>query len=229
MCMAFCRLRAIGVSNFEERHLQELISVAKTKPAVNQVLLCKKLPLRWSILASRSSWQLGSSAGVLKLRLFVQIEVHPRLPQTQLLAACKKLCIEVTAYSPFGAEGEVSMISACLQIRLHGYEIDSLRCKCPHMTVHWFLHVGAELLRHRTVIGVAQAVNRPPAQVPYVHGACRQWLPPACGMVESGEACVPAAVAVARSALSTCRSSCSGPCRRVASSSRSLPTSSTSR
>jgi diketogulonate reductase-like aldo/keto reductase len=56
--------RAIGVSNFTARHLQELVDVAQTLPAVNQV------------------------------------ELHPFLPQPELVAACRRLGVAVEAYSP---------------------------------------------------------------------------------------------------------------------------------
>lgn len=35
----------------------------------------------------------------------LQVECHPRLPQNELRAACQRLDVIVTAYSPFGAEG----------------------------------------------------------------------------------------------------------------------------
>jgi diketogulonate reductase-like aldo/keto reductase len=92
-----CRLRAIGVSNFEEQHLEELVSVAKFKPAVNQVLkgaVCHTCYLL--------STEVAEHPHVLAV---LQVECHPRLPQNELRAACHRLDIVVTAYSPFGAEG----------------------------------------------------------------------------------------------------------------------------
>lgn len=96
-CKHACRLRAIGVSNFEERHLEELVSVAKFKPAVNQVLKGGTCPTCWLL-----STQFAEHPHVL---VVLQVECHPRLPQNELRAACQRLDIVVTAYSPFGAEG----------------------------------------------------------------------------------------------------------------------------
>jgi 2,5-diketo-D-gluconate reductase A len=56
--------RAIGVSNFTEVELEQLLKTAKIVPAVNQ------------------------------------IELHPRLPQTDLVTFCQNKNIVVTAYSP---------------------------------------------------------------------------------------------------------------------------------
>jgi len=58
------RVRAIGVSNFTQAHLDELLAVARHRPAVNQ------------------------------------IELHPLLPQSELVAACRTLGIQTVAYSP---------------------------------------------------------------------------------------------------------------------------------
>jgi diketogulonate reductase-like aldo/keto reductase len=62
-------VRGIGVSNFSERQLAELIRVARVKPAVNQ------------------------------------IEIHPRLPQTELVRYCQSQGVQVTAYSPLARGG----------------------------------------------------------------------------------------------------------------------------
>ncbi len=58
------RAKAIGVSNFTERHLRELSNVANVKPAVNQ------------------------------------FELHPLLPQPELVEYCRVQDIVVEAYSP---------------------------------------------------------------------------------------------------------------------------------
>lgn len=58
------RTRAIGVSNFMPRHLDELIEVADVKPAVNQ------------------------------------FELHPLLPQPEVVEECRARDIVVEAYSP---------------------------------------------------------------------------------------------------------------------------------
>lgn len=57
-------VKAIGVSNFHVKHLQELIEVAEIKPMVNQV------------------------------------EFHPYLTQTELLAFCREQGIQFEAWSP---------------------------------------------------------------------------------------------------------------------------------
>ena len=64
-------VKAIGVSNFTEKELCELLKTAKIKPAVNQ------------------------------------IEVHPRLPQDELVAYCQRNDICITAYSPLARGGGV--------------------------------------------------------------------------------------------------------------------------
>jgi len=61
------RVRAIGVSNFSIRKLEELAQVQKIVPAVNQV------------------------------------ELHPLLPQQDLVDYCKNHGIVITAYSPLGS------------------------------------------------------------------------------------------------------------------------------
>lgn len=63
--------RAIGVSNFGVKRLQELFSLTGSFPAVNQV------------------------------------ELHPLFQQRKLLDYCKRKGIHVTAYSPFGAPGQM--------------------------------------------------------------------------------------------------------------------------
>jgi glycerol 2-dehydrogenase (NADP+) len=41
-----------------------------------------------------------------------QIENHPRLPQTEIVDLCRRHCIHVTAYSPFGSSGSPLMQDA---------------------------------------------------------------------------------------------------------------------
>ena len=64
------KIKHIGVSNYNEAELKELLSYARIRPAVNQ------------------------------------IELHPRLPQTQLVEYCQGHGICVTAYSPLGRGGK---------------------------------------------------------------------------------------------------------------------------
>ena len=60
------KCRNIGISNFKQSEVEDVLSYARIKPAVNQV------------------------------------ELHPRLPQTELVTFCQKSGIAVTAYSPLG-------------------------------------------------------------------------------------------------------------------------------
>ena len=62
-------VRSIGVSNFNEDQMAELLAAARVKPAVNQ------------------------------------IEIHPRLPQNDLVAYCQSQGVTVTAYSPLARGG----------------------------------------------------------------------------------------------------------------------------
>jgi glycerol 2-dehydrogenase (NADP+) len=63
------KVKAIGVCNYSIKFLKELLEVATTTPAVNQV------------------------------------EIHPYLPQEELVQFCKDKGIAVTAYSPLGTTG----------------------------------------------------------------------------------------------------------------------------
>ncbi|XOQ15646.1 MAG: Glyoxal reductase [Shouchella clausii] len=58
------RIKAIGVSNFNVNHLEELMKIGSTKPMVNQV------------------------------------ELHPRLKQTDLIKYCKDNGIQIESWSP---------------------------------------------------------------------------------------------------------------------------------
>jgi diketogulonate reductase-like aldo/keto reductase len=60
------KIRNIGVANYNQRELRELLSYARIKPALNQ------------------------------------IEIHPRLPQWDLVRFCHEQKIATTAYSPLG-------------------------------------------------------------------------------------------------------------------------------
>ena len=59
-------VRHIGVSNFLQSHLEEILQVARIKPAVQQ------------------------------------IEIHPLLPQRQMVESCNRHEIQVEAYAPLG-------------------------------------------------------------------------------------------------------------------------------
>jgi len=60
------KVRHIGISNFKQSEVADVLSYCRIKPAVNQV------------------------------------ELHPRLPQTELVSYCQQHGIQVTAYSPLG-------------------------------------------------------------------------------------------------------------------------------
>ncbi|XP_077439916.1 aldo-keto reductase family 1 member A1-B isoform X2 [Vanacampus margaritifer] len=60
-------VRAIGLSNFNKRQLDDVVAAARVKPAV------------------------------------LQVESHPYLAQTELLAHCRSLGVLMTAYSPLGS------------------------------------------------------------------------------------------------------------------------------
>lgn len=63
------KVRAIGVCNYSEKYLRQLLPHASIIPAVNQ------------------------------------IENHPLLPQSEIVALCKEKGILIEAYSPFGSTG----------------------------------------------------------------------------------------------------------------------------
>lgn len=69
--LATGKVKAIGVSNFDEKRIQTLIDECTVVPAANQV------------------------------------ELHPCLPQFELVDFCKKHNVQVTAYSSFGQPGQV--------------------------------------------------------------------------------------------------------------------------
>lgn len=78
-------VRAIGVSNFQTHHLDELLADANVVPAINQ------------------------------------IELHPRLTQTELRRYCADKGIAVESWSPLMRGGEVLRDSVILQLaKLHG-------------------------------------------------------------------------------------------------------------
>jgi len=64
------KIKHIGVSNYNQAEMKELLSYARIRPAINQ------------------------------------IELHPRLPQMQLVKFCQSHNIGVTAYSPPGRDSK---------------------------------------------------------------------------------------------------------------------------
>ncbi len=136
------RCRAIGVSNYEQHHLQELLDCAVVKPMVNQVSLmgCPACLLPEHIrhprrficephaemrlscfaqfgIAFAIVWVLNSSVNHPSL---VQIEVHPRYPQKELRAFCQHHSIAVMAYASLGCGDLLTHPT----VRLIAYEVD---------------------------------------------------------------------------------------------------------
>ncbi|KAJ9708660.1 hypothetical protein PVL29_000604 [Vitis rotundifolia] len=78
-CQKLGLTKAIGVSNFSCKKLEELLQTASILPAVNQV---------------------GSERG-----LFIKVEMNPLWQQKRLREFCAEKGIHITAYSPLGAKG----------------------------------------------------------------------------------------------------------------------------
>ena len=130
--------------------------------------------------------------------IVVQVECHPRLPQHELRTACQRLDIVVTAYSPFGAEG-----ATCKSLRSMTCAENQMSSATPD--TESARNAGAPLLRHKTVLGVAQAVNKTPTQ------ACMGMLQQVLAMC-----CLSAISQTLLSRLRHlvfCRFSCNGRCR----------------
>lgn len=78
------KVKSIGISNFSIKTLEILLPHVKVVPAVNQVHI-NASQIQRSILMYRE-----------------QVEMHPLLPQLDLLEYCKKKGIVLTAYTPLG-------------------------------------------------------------------------------------------------------------------------------
>lgn len=94
--------RAVGVSNFSQKKIEQVRDATGEIPAVNQ------------------------------------IELHPYLQQNALVAACKKLGVAVTAYSPLGSPDSAQML---------GRDDDVL------------------LIEHPTIVDIADAHGATPGQI----------------------------------------------------------------
>ncbi|XP_043808304.1 D-galacturonate reductase isoform X1 [Manihot esculenta] len=96
-CKTLGLTKAIGVSNFSCKKLEELLSTAKIPPAVNQAsgkLFKRKKRKEMSVVIFSHNF-------FFKL----QVEMNPLWQQKQLREFCKGKGIHITAYSPLGANG----------------------------------------------------------------------------------------------------------------------------
>lgn len=84
-------VRSIGLSNFNRRQIDDILSVASIKPTVLQVwrqfLVCV-CGRTFSFVMPCGIWQ---------------VEGHPYLAQVELLAHCRDRGLVMTAYSPLGS------------------------------------------------------------------------------------------------------------------------------
>lgn len=90
-------VRSIGLSNFNSRQIDDILSVASIKPTVLQVQdVCDdRLGEKIDVKCLRSPWYLCILVG--------QVESHPYLTQVELLAHCRDRGLVLTAYSPLGS------------------------------------------------------------------------------------------------------------------------------
>ena len=100
--------KAIGLSNFNSKQIQQILDVCTFKPVVNQVST-PVLPFA-SLEFQRVFIKLVRDGTI-------QVECHPWLNQEKLLKFCKENDIHMTAYSPLGSpdrpwakEGEPSLL-----------------------------------------------------------------------------------------------------------------------
>lgn len=84
------KVKSIGVSNFSESKLEEILPTAEVIPAVNQVCLQLK----------RKEWNCVS---VIYAIIALQLELHVYNPQHTLIAYLKSKGIVPQAYSPLGS------------------------------------------------------------------------------------------------------------------------------
>jgi diketogulonate reductase-like aldo/keto reductase len=97
------KARAIGVSNYTTHHLQELLAAAEVKPMVNQVCWGVSSSQAASLVGRLSALALSSpTAAWHALLSLLQVEVHPKMPQTALRAFCAEHGIAVVAYASLG-------------------------------------------------------------------------------------------------------------------------------
>lgn len=104
------KVKHIGISNFNERRIKELLSYAKIRPAV------------------------------------LQVELHPYLPQHDLVDFCKKENIHVTAYSPLGSTFEPRILdNTKLNELAKKYNTDP-----AHIALAWSMQRGITVIPKST-------------------------------------------------------------------------------
>ncbi|XP_069824369.1 uncharacterized oxidoreductase YtbE-like isoform X2 [Dendropsophus ebraccatus] len=92
-------IKALGVSNYTEAHLAELLASCRVPPAV------------------------------------LQVECHPRLPQTALLGWCKQNGVHLQAYSSLGCGDLLGNVEVCKVADIHG-------CTPSQVLLRWALQQG---------------------------------------------------------------------------------------
>lgn len=92
-------VRSIGLSNFNSRQIDDILSVASIKPTVLQVQpVCVDPAVACHVGCSD-----GYRPHLISLCLVGQVEGHPYLAQVELLAHCRDRNLVMTAYSPLGS------------------------------------------------------------------------------------------------------------------------------
>ena len=89
-------VRAIGVSNFEVNHMEDILELKSFVPSVNQVQP-PRLPSPRTVHAACAVLAHARHPSA------VQFEFHPYWHEDDLVAYCKNLSILVNGYSPLGA------------------------------------------------------------------------------------------------------------------------------
>lgn len=84
-CVTLGLTRSIGVSNFNSKQIDEILSIAKIRPVTNQVKNILRLIFGF--------YKLGHA----------QVELHPYLTQVKLQKFCAERDMVLTGYSPLGS------------------------------------------------------------------------------------------------------------------------------
>ncbi len=85
-------VKSIGVSNFNEQQIKDILKICKIKPAVNQV--------------SFLFFSLPKNCGSMQNIRILKVECHPYLNQKKLKKFCEAEDILMMAYSPLGSPGQ---------------------------------------------------------------------------------------------------------------------------